>query len=246
MARAGYAARGFVYLTIGALTAASAFGSRNHTASTKGALIELYSQPLGYFLLGALALGLFCFGAWRIYEAIADPEGNGRGIKGVMLRLGFLVTGTLYLSMAGYAVSLVFLGRRGESPNDDLAARDWTAWLLAQPFGSWLVIAVGIGVIGSGIASAYYAWTVDFQVEKNIVRKSRRCVSPVCRFGLITHCVLLLIVGGFLVLAAYHYDPSRARGMVGALAALRAQPYGPMLFGGMAVGLIAFGVYGFI
>jgi Domain of Unknown Function (DUF1206) len=246
LARVGYAARGFVYLIVGGLATAAAIGSGGRTTSAKGALIELYWQPLGYFLVAALSLGLCCFGAWRVYESIADPEGNGRGFRGIVMRLGFLVTGSMYLGLAGYAVKLVLLGSRGESTSDDPAARDWTAWLMAQPLGPWLVAAVGVGIIGAGVAAAYYAWTVDFKVEMTIDKRFRRWAGPVCRFGLVAHCILLLIVGAFLVLSAYRYDPSQARGIVGALSALRAQPYGQLLFGGVAFGLMAFGIYGFI
>jgi Domain of Unknown Function (DUF1206) len=79
LARGGYAARGIVYLIAGALTTAAATGSGGRTTGAKGALIELSWQPLGYVLVAALALGLCCFAAWRIYEAIADPEGKGGG-----------------------------------------------------------------------------------------------------------------------------------------------------------------------
>jgi Domain of Unknown Function (DUF1206) len=152
----------------------------------------------------------------------------------------------MYLGLAAYALSLVLLGSEGESTSDDHAARDWTAWLMAQPFGPWLVAAVGIGIIGAGVATVHYAWTADFKAEMTMSEWVCRWAAPVCRFGLVARCVLSLVVGIFLVLAAYRYDPSQARGIVGALSALRAQPYGQLLFGGVAVGLLAFGIYGLI
>lgn len=37
--------------------------------------------------------------------------------------------------------------------------------------------AVGIGVMGAGLAAAYYAWTVDFKAEMTIEKRFRRWAS---------------------------------------------------------------------
>lgn len=49
--------------------------------------------------------------------------------------------------------------------------------MIAQPLGPWLVAAVGIGVMGAGLAAAYYAWTVDFKAEMTIEKRFRRWAS---------------------------------------------------------------------
>jgi hypothetical protein len=56
---------------------------------------------------------------------------------------------------------------------------------------------------------------------------------------------VFLIVGGFLLVAAWQSDPSEARGLGGALATLQAQPFGQVLFGVVALGLAAFGAFEF-
>jgi hypothetical protein len=63
------------------------------------------------------------------------------------------------------------------------------------------------------------------------------------KLGLIARGVVFLIIGGFLIQAAWHIDASRARGLSGALEALARQPNGALLLGATAVGLAAFGVY---
>lgn len=68
----------------------------------------------------------------------------------------------------------------------------------------------------------------------------------VSRFGIAARGVVFAVVGGFLVAAAVRADPGEARGLGGALAALRDQPYGPWLFAAAALGLMAFGVYGLL
>ena len=147
LARAGYASRGIVYMIVGALTTAAAIGSKGcRTTGAKGALIELAWQPFGYALVAAFALGLCSFAAWCVFQAINDTDGYGRTLKGIVIRIGILLTGSTYLGLAGYAISLAFAGTDGESTSDDPAARDWTAWLMAQPFGPWLVVGIGLAL----------------------------------------------------------------------------------------------------
>jgi hypothetical protein len=247
LARAGYASRGIVYVIVGALTTAAALGTQGgRTIGAKGALIELAWQPFGYGLVAALALGLCSFAAWCAFQAINDPHGYGRTLKGILIRIGILLTGSTYLGLAGYAVSLALTGMDGESTSDDPAARDWTAWLMAQPFGPWLVVGIGLGFIGAAVTSAYEAWRADFEAEMTMTPKMCRWAAPVCRFGLCARGFVSLIIGGFLIIAAHRYDPSQARGVVGALTALREQPYGQLVFATVAIGLLAFGVFGLI
>ena len=52
-----------------------------------------------------------------------------------------------------------------------------------------------------------------------------------------------MIVGGFLAQAAWYYDSSKAKGLDGALQNLIQQPFGPWLLGGIALGLVAYGLY---
>ena len=51
------------------------------------------------------------------------------------------------------------------------------------------------------------------------------------------------IVGFFLLIAGVHRDAAAAKGAGGAVATLLTQPYGHLLAGIVALGLLAFGVY---
>jgi hypothetical protein len=55
--------------------------------------------------------------------------------------------------------------------------------------------------------------------------------------------VVFLVVGIWVVLAAWHARPSEARTPAGALESLREQPYGTALLVVVAVGLGAFGLF---
>jgi uncharacterized membrane protein YbhN (UPF0104 family) len=70
--------------------------------------------------------------------------------------------------------------------------------------------------------------------------------SPICRFGLIARGVVFLIIGGFLLVAAWRFSSGDVVGLQGALQTLQQQPYGWILLGIVALGLFAFGVYSLI
>jgi hypothetical protein len=50
-------------------------------------------------------------------------------------------------------------------------------------------------------------------------------------------------VGIFLIVAAVRHNARQAKGLSGALSDLAAQPYGHLLLGIVAIGLIAYGLY---
>ena len=51
------------------------------------------------------------------------------------------------------------------------------------------------------------------------------------------------IMGSFLLYAGLSSEPSEARGLGGALAAVAQQPYGPWLLGVVALGVVAYGLF---
>lgn len=54
---------------------------------------------------------------------------------------------------------------------------------------------------------------------------------------------MLAIIGGFLVDAAWSYDPTEARGLDGALLRLAQAPLGPLLLAAVTVGFWCYGVW---
>ena len=77
-------------------------------------------------------------------------------------------------------------------------------------------------------------------------RARERWAGPIGRFGYAARGLAFLIIGGFLVAAAWHQRSSDAKGLAEAFALLRAQPYGWVLLGLVAAGHAAFGAFGLI
>jgi hypothetical protein len=129
--------------------------------------------------------------------------------------------------------------------NSDQIARDWTAWLLAKPFGRWLLGAIGLGFVAAAIAIAVKGCRAEFKQRLELRGKKRSLVAALGGFGFVARAVVLAVVGVFLVFAAIEARSSQVKGIAGALRTIYQQPYGSVLLGLTALGFVAFGLYGF-
>jgi hypothetical protein len=242
LARLGYATIGVVYLIIGVLATQAAIGTGGATEDPQGALTTIARQPFGRILLGVTAVGLSGYVLWRCVQALVDPERKGTDVKGLITRVGFAISGVAYAALAVLAARMA-LGMRGGNSH---AEQEWTAQLLAQPFGQWLVGIVGVIIIGVGLAHFYLAYTAQFMQEYatgEMSARQQRWAKRIGQFGLAARGVTFGIIGGFVLQAAIAADPTEARGLGGALAVLAQQPYGPWLLGVVALGLVAYGLF---
>lgn len=243
-ARLGYAAIGVVYLLVGALAVQVALGSGQGTPDQEVALAEILQAPFGRLMLGLVAFGLFGFLLWRLIEAAGDVEGHGDDAKGLAIRGGYAINGLIYGSLGLQAARLAM--GQGQGQGQGQGPQDWTARLLEQPFGRWLVGAAGLVVIGTGVYQIYRGFSDKYQEQlawRQMSETERRWTTWAARLGLGAHGVVLGMIGWFLIRAAVTFNPDEARGLGGALASLASQSYGPWLLGAVAVGLAAYGVY---
>jgi hypothetical protein len=245
LARFGYGARGVVYGLVGALALLAAIGSGGQTGGSRSALQTLVSQPFGKVWLVLIAVGLFGFCAWRILEALTDADNRGSDLKGWAIRGAHLVSGIVYAGLALSTLNLA-LGRDSGGGGEDSAAQDWTAWLMSQPFGQWLVALVGLIIAGTGLAFILKAWRGRVADRLSLPSDKRDWIVTLGRMGFAARGVVFLMIGGFLGLAAWHASSSQVQGLGGALEALQRQPYGWVLLALTALGLFAFGLFGLI
>lgn len=247
LARFGYAAKGVVYIIIGGLAALAAFTGGGRTTDSRGAFEEILSQSYGKLLLGAIAVGMAAYALWRIVQAVKDTENKGSNAKGIARRIGYAVIGIIHIGLA-YSAAQLILGSGGES-RGDAASKEWTATLLAQPFGQWLVGAIGVGFIVFAVSQFYKAFTAKFREKlktNEMDEKTQTFATRSGQAGLSARGVVFGIIGFFLTQAAMHSSAGEARGLSGALRALEQQSYGQLLLGIVAIGLIAYGFYMFV
>lgn len=245
LARIGYAARGIVYLLVGGLTTLAAFDQGGQTTGSPGALKSVLTAPLGTVLLFLLTLGLVSYALWRGIQAIKDTDHHGTTPKGIAIRAGLAGSAISHIVLAVIAaMAVTTIG--GSSGGSEESTQSAVGWLMSQPYGRWLVGATGLVLGTIGLVHHLKAWKTDFDDEFDMPEHSRHWVFPMFRFGLTARGIVFMIVGGLFVAAAYQINPEQAGGTTQALNALREQPYGKWLLGGVAIGLFAFGLYSFL
>lgn len=141
-ARAGFAARGIVYLALGYFAFMSTHGEGASTV-----LERLRTAPAGALLIGALAFGLFGYGLFRLIGGILDLDDEGRSAIGIIARIGLAVSGVAHWLLCGLAIGVLVSGSGGSDQREEVAAR--TAF--EYPGGALLVGVIGVIIIVSGI-----------------------------------------------------------------------------------------------
>lgn len=240
LAKAGYTARGVVFLLIAGLALFS--GVAGGKPETKSAISTLLDQPFGRIWVGLIGLGLFGFVAWRLAQALADSDGHGTDTKGVLVRAALLGSAVTYVGVAGYALGhAVNMGGGSEGSGE----RGLAEWIMAQPFGSYLAIVVGLGFIIGGVVTA--AKGVMRRFEKYVRIPDRKGIlTTICIYGLVARGVVFAVTGILFAYAGFRVDPSEAGSMSDALDWLSQLPLGSVIYVVIAVGLAAFGVYNLI
>ena len=246
LARAGYAAKGVVYIVIGVLAIRAATGTGGKTAGTSGAFQSLGSNPFGKILLILLAAGLLGYALWKVVQGVMDPEDKGNDFTGIVRRAAYVGSGVLYGGFAFTAAQEV-IGSEGKKDSKD----GLTAQVLAYqpPLGQLLVALVGLVIIAVGVYQLHAAIKSRFMDDLKLDEMSEaeeHLTTSVGSVGTTARAVVIFIAGAFVVLAAYQSDPSETRGLGGALRTLSQQPYGPYLLGAAALGLIAYGLFMFM
>jgi len=262
LARAGYAAKGVVYVLVGGLALLAAVGSRlpvalpagvpqGQTTGSRGALHALLGQPYGRVMLALAGVGLAGYALWCFVRGALDPQRDGTDARGLARRAAEFGKGLLHVALVVAVVRMLRGTGTGAGAGSDGGerARDWTAWLMSFPMGQWLVALVGLGVVGYGARQIYKAWEADMDDPLDLGSlgaAGHAWTVRFSRFGTAARGVVFGIVGLFLVLAAYRANPREAKGVGEALATLERQPYGPVLLGVVALGLVSYGLYQFI
>lgn len=244
-ARLGYAARGFVYVLVGALALLAAIGNGGHAPGERGAIATLLGKPFGATLLAVLACGLAAFALWRFCQSVLNADRHEGDARGMIIRAGLLVSSIAHGLLAAYTINLIFGAAKARS-DEEQRVDEFSAWLLSKPFGAWALGAVGACVIVAGIVQIVKGWRGGYRKWLKLDASQMRWASPICRTGLIARGLAFFIIGGLLIYAAAQARPEEASGLGGALSTLRDQPYGPWLLGAMALGLLSFAGYSMI
>lgn len=239
LARAGFVARGLVYLIIAILAIKLAIGEQGTTTNQQEALRTIATQPFGKVLLVAVAIGLAGYALWMLARAAIGHGAESRDSP--TDRVSALATAIAYGVLCATAVEvLVGSGAEGGS------TKEATGGVLSWPGGPVLVAIAGAVLIGVAFYQAYKGAARKFLEEADTTAmepRVRRAYTALGIFGYVARAIVFALVGYGLIKAAVDYDPKKALGLDGALHKLADASYGPPLLWVVAVGLAGFAVY---
>ena len=247
LTRIGYGARGLIYGVMGVLAFMLAFGVYGSLQDTQGALAFIGKQPLGRILLGIVLVGLIGYSLWGLIRAFFDPLHKGKSFKGILERTGFFVSALAYAILIFPTYNFIF-GNSGAAQNgaQGIQLRNIIGTIFLMPLGKWIVGLIGLFVLGVGLYQIYSGLRHKFDQQIKLYAlspKQIKLIKILGRIGTLARSVVAVLIGIFLLFAAYSTNSAEVKGIDGALLILLQQPYGSWLLGIVAVGLIAFGAY---
>ena len=241
LARAGYLARGVIYVLIGALAIRLAQGVGGPRPSQQGALRTIGHQPFGKAMLVAMAIGLGGYAIGRLLQAFVGhtPE---YGTHSKMDRIGAAGSGIAYAAFCVLTIEIL----RGTAGSSSAKTKETTARVLQWPAGRELVAAAGLLFVGIAIYQAYLGLSrkfLSYSKTLSMSPQTEHAFTIIGVVGLVARAVAFLLIGIFVTKAAIDYAPRKAVGIDGALARLTQHTYGTAALAVVACGLIVFGAY---
>jgi hypothetical protein len=242
LARVGLISYGLVHVLIAWVAVTMAWSSSSQSGDKSGALATLADDPIGRALLWIIAVGLFALVVWQLSEAIWGFRGED-GKKRLRHRLTAAGKAVVFVSLAISSISAA----TGSNSSDAAQQQQQTSGVLALPFGQFLVVAVGLVVVGVGVAHIVQGVKKKFMkyIDKGMTSRMRSAVQRVGMVGYIARGVAFIVVGAILGYAAITFDPAKATGLDGALRLIVTAPFGQILLTLVAVGFLAYGLFAF-
>jgi hypothetical protein len=241
LGRIGLGAQGICFGIIGILAIGVATGTGGATTDPQGALDALARRGWTRVLLVVLCIGFAGYAVWRLAQALFDRGDMGHDLAGLFRRSIQLVQGLAYVGLAVGAAKTV--AGAGSRPGGERRA---AAGILGWPGGRELVGLVATVLAVTACVLVYWAFSRRFEESLRtgeMGREMRRLAVATGVVGLCALSVVCGIISWFLFKSAVEFDPATPVGIGGALGKLGSAPYGSVLLGVTAAGLIVFCVF---
>ena len=178
---------------------------------------------------------------WKLLEAFVDltlEDGAKKAIKPVTNVFKAIVYGTL-----GVSAVHVAMGSKSKSKTSD-----YTAKLMDQPFGRWLVGLVGLAIIGYGLLPRLPR--LDREVPQAPRPEGRsgdagKAYKLFGKLGYIAKGIAIGVIGVLFCYAAIDHSAKKSGGLDQALHKVLHQPFGPVLLFAISVGIGCYGLFCF-
>lgn len=230
-AQAGYAASGLLHLLIAFIVARLALGSGGN-ADQSGALAALAAQTGGAVMLWVAAVVLAALGVWYLVETFLE--------KDAMHRVKSAAVGIVYISLGFSAAKFAMgSGQSSGQQNAGLSAR-----MMQSSGGKAVLVVIALVVIGVGGYHVYKGVSKKFLKDLDVAGGT--AVTWIGIVGYVAKGLVLAGAGVLVIVATFTADPAKASGIDAAVKTLGSAPFGKFLLLIAALGLAAYGAYGFI
>ncbi|MEA3037532.1 MAG: hypothetical protein QOE79_45 [Sphingomonadales bacterium] len=234
LARAGFVARGIMYLLVAWLAL------RLGRGEDAGKALAYLGSGAGKAVLAAMAVAFAGYAAWRLTDAALDTQRRGRDAKALGKRLVAAGSGCIHAGLAFSAARLA-LGHRGSGGGSSRTAETGAATALHLPGGEALLL--GAAAVLAGVAVAQVAMGVRLRFLHHMTAEAERHWW-VKGLGAAGYCARGLIFAGaawLMLRAGMDHAPREAGGLGDSLRAMPglARP-------AVAAGLGLFGLFSLV
>ncbi len=240
LARIGYVSHGLIYLVIGYFAALAAIGA-GQTMDSREAVGKIISNGVGGVLAYALMASLVFYAVWRLIQAGFDTDEHGNGFMALLVRVGLLASGVIYLTLAFYIWSLL---SASSSPGNGGGFADTLAGFIGSRWASAAIALVLAGVAIGHFIKAFRETYADYIVASE---QAMRVIHPVAKVGLIARGIVFLVLAFLFALRAQSAGQNgKPPDSEQALEFIQSLPLGWLLLAAIGLGLVAFACYSFI
>jgi hypothetical protein len=240
--RLGHATKGVFYGLIGLFAINDIIHDQPIVSGSEAVLADLERWPLGSGILGLLSFGLLGYVLWRLVQASIDPgQTEALSVSQVLQRCGYVASGLTYLGVAQSAAKLAL----NLAVDFDDTIEDLASVLFEREIGPWMLLGVGFGVMAVGCLYIYGAASGGYinDFHRDLSRPVRRWTIAIGKVGITARGVGFVLIGAYLIKAAYLVDDQSAGGLGNVFDELDEEFLGEYWLGAIAFGFLAYAIY---
>jgi hypothetical protein len=239
--RFGLIIKGVVYCLVGVIALLAAADLTREKASKTQAFRFIYEQPYGQILLAVVSVGIFGYVLFRFFQSIKDIDHKGQDTGGLFSRIGYGISGIIYLGLGIYAARLLIGGRAYNERSHHFVLK-----IFSYSWGPWVIGIAGLMIIGNGVYQIYRAISGQFMKRIRVIGSDvENVVKKAGVVGYFSRGIVLIIIGYLVVHSALTSNPTEAQGSERAFTFIE-NTFGGLLMALIALGLIGYGLFNFV